>query len=453
VPFETSRRYLPETNVLETTFSTAVGSVRVTDAMTLHGGAVLPWRELVRRAEGLTGLVPMSWRANPAENCGSRTWRVLAWGAGENGRFELGAGETMHLALVDGGAGPFPHPTRDEVENRLAGTTDAWRRWVGAHTYEHAWKGAVVRSLLALKLLISSSTGAIVAAPTTSLPERIGGSKNWDYRFAWTRDSCWTIGTLIRLGFRAQAHESFGWLLGAIRGTHPQVDPIYELDGSVLRRCEELGWPGYLDSRPVVVGNRAGDQLQLGGYGDLLDTAWTYVSEGNHLDDETGRLLAGVADRVCEIWDEADSGIWELPERKQFTTSKVACWAALQRAADLADTGSVPSAGAQKWRDSIGAIEAFVEEQCWWMPSVRMCSVRAARRWTPRRCSFRGEGMATSIEVGWRPQSMPSDMSLVAAPSSIATAVRNGKRARSSRARSGWLRRWRVSGVSTMPRR
>jgi GH15 family glucan-1,4-alpha-glucosidase len=363
-PFRAERRYVPDTNVLETTFRTAGGVVRVTDALTVHHGSTLPWRELVRRVEGLSGSVQMAWSANGSDRVRQPSWTVLAWDAGDNGRFEIREGTTAQLALV-AAEGPCPQPTRDEASVRLDGTVDAWRRWLGSHTHEGAWRDAVERSLLTLKLLISSGTGAIVAAPTSSLPERIGGTRNWDYRFSWTRDSCWTIQSLITLGFREQAHESFAFLLDAIRGTLPDVDPIYELDGSVLRRCEELDWPGYRDSTPVRFGNGAGDQLQLGGYGDLLDTAWAYVSEGNRLDGETGELLARVADHVCRIWHKRDSGIWELPETHDFTQSKVACWTALQRALDLAADGHVPDGGAGSWRESLAAIERYVEERCW----------------------------------------------------------------------------------------
>ena len=363
-PFRAERRYVPSTNVLETTFHTAAGAVRVTDALTLDDGALLPWRELVRRVEGLSGTMPMRWHARGSEHIEEPAWDVLAWDAGDGGRFEMRQGATAILALV-AAEGPCPRPTRDEIEGRLEGTVDALRRWIGSHTHEGPWADEVARSLLALKLLICSDTGAIVAAPTTSLPERIGGSRNWDYRYAWTRDSCWTIQSLISIGFREQAHASFAWLLRALRETHPDVDPIYELDGTVLRRCNELDWPGYCGSRPVRVGNGAGDQLQLGGYGDLLDTAWAYVSEGNVLDPETGKLLAGVADHVCGLWEKADSGIWELPETQDFTQSKVACWTALQRAIDLAGERQIPDDGTGRWRESIEAIETFVEERCW----------------------------------------------------------------------------------------
>jgi GH15 family glucan-1,4-alpha-glucosidase len=364
-PFRAERRYVPDTNVLETTFWTADGAVRVTDALTLDDGATLPWRELVRRVEGLSGSVALTWTPRASQHSEDRSWRVLDWDAGADGRFVLSEGDRALLALVDADGGPCPRPTRDEIEDRLEATVSAWRRWVRSHTFEGEWAEAVERSLLALKLLICSATGAIVAAPTTSLPERIGGRRNWDYRYAWTRDSCWTIQSLISIGFREQAHASFSWLLRAVRETHPDVDPIYELDGSVLRRCETLDWPGYRGSQPVRVGNVAGEQLQLGGYGDLLDTAWAYVSQGNELDPETGALLSGVADHVCSMWREPDSGIWELPDRRDFTQSKVACWTALQRALDLARQGQIPDGDLERWQETIAAIEAYVDEECW----------------------------------------------------------------------------------------
>src|SRR5205085_10135806 len=147
------RRYVPSTNVLETTFRTAEGAVRVTDALTLHDGAVLPWRELVRRVEGLSGRVAMRWHARGSSRVEEPSWSVLAWEAGGDGRFEIRQGGTALLALV-ADEGPCPRPTRDEIEERLGGTVAAWRRWIGSHTHEGRWADEVARSLLALKLLI-----------------------------------------------------------------------------------------------------------------------------------------------------------------------------------------------------------------------------------------------------------------------------------------------------------
>jgi GH15 family glucan-1,4-alpha-glucosidase len=379
-PFEAERRYLPDSNVLETTFTTAEGRVRVTDALDLDDGGTLPWRELARRAEGLSGSVRMRWSFELSTHLDREPWArpdgpqvvvvggqqlaLLTWDAGA-GDVELRQGETAHLVVVAADPGPFPCPTRDEVEGRLCGTVDAWRRWLREHTYDGPWNEPVERSLLALKLLICSRTGAIVAAPTTSLPERIGGERNWDYRYAWPRDSGWTIASLISLGFREQAQASFAWLLQAVGGTRPDVASVYELDGSVLRRCEERNWPGYRGSRPVCVGNRAGEQLQLGGYADLLDTAWAYACEGNLVDPQSAALLVEVVDHVCEIWERPDAGIWELDEPRPYTQSKIACWTALRRALDLVEASQLPGDARARWEQKLAQIEAFVEERCW----------------------------------------------------------------------------------------
>jgi GH15 family glucan-1,4-alpha-glucosidase len=388
-PFTASRRYLPGTNVLETMFRCDSGVVRVTDALALKDSETLPWRELTRRVEGLSGSVPMRWSLRPSEllersfrrseagpvlTAGGEQLAVRAWDAGpvtvdERGaagsfRLEQGASALVVLVAVSS-PGPVPCPGRGEVERRLDATAAAWCRWIAAHTYGGRWQEAVERSLLALRLLISSSTGAIVAAPTTSLPERIGGDRNWDYRYSWVRDSSWTLAALIRLGFREQAHESLGWLLDAVHSTHPDVDPIYRLDGSVLRGEGRLDLAGYRGSRPVRVGNSAGEQLQLGGYGDLLDTARAYVLEGNELDPETGRRFAEIADHVCAIWREPDSGVWELDDRCQFTQSKIACWTALQRAIQLAEAGQLPDDRVASWTAERDEITAFVESSCW----------------------------------------------------------------------------------------
>jgi GH15 family glucan-1,4-alpha-glucosidase len=379
-PFEAERRYAPDSNVLETTFTTSAGSVRVTDALALADGGTLPWRELARRVEGLSGSVALRWEFRASAHitpaiystrdgttvlrCGDRQIAILAWDAGD-GDFEVRPGDKAHIALVATDPGPHPFPCRNEIEARVGATVETWRRWVGQHTYEGPWSEAVERSLLALKLLICTDTGAIVAAPTTSLPERIGGDRNYDYRYAWPRDSCWTIAALISLGFREQAQDSFAWVLEAIRGTRPEVASVYELDGGVLHRCDERDWPGYRGSRPVRVGNWAGSQLQLGGYADLLDTAVAYIAVGNLLDSDTSRLLADVVDHVCEIWELDDSGIWERREPRQFTQSKIACRTALRRAIELAEAGRLPRGSCSRWRRELDRVEAFVEERCW----------------------------------------------------------------------------------------
>jgi GH15 family glucan-1,4-alpha-glucosidase len=388
--FEAERRYVERTNVLETVFRTASGSVRVTDALTLEDGVLLPWVEVARRVEGLEGSVRMRWSVEPRFDWGRAEPRIRmrrgtpvaagadvlvavnAWDAGEPGvadgrigsSFETSAGSRALLALAAVGAGPVPIPRRDEVERRIDGTCAGWRRWLDNWDYDGPWADAVARSALALRLLVHTPDGAIAAAPTTSLPERIGGDRNYDYRYAWVRDSAFTVDALIVLGLRPLVQEAFSWLLRAVAQTEPDLRPFYALDGTIPERLEELPLRGYRDSRPVRYGNAATSQLQLGSWGDLLETADLYVRDGNEFDDETGRRLANAVDRLCVIWRDEDSGIWELPDLRHYTISKLSCWTAFDRALALAEKGQLPGDHAARWREEREAVREFVETRC-----------------------------------------------------------------------------------------
>lgn len=390
--FESSRRYIDGTNVLETTFRTASGVVRATEALTLQDGGLLPWIELARRVEGIEGSVELVWRVEPrfdwgrsapeirrrgslpvAEGDGIQL-AVHAWNAGEpeltedaiEGRFTLETGEAALLALVATHDQPIPAPTRDEVETRLRATCRVWQRWLEGSAYRGPWREQVTRSALALKLLVYAPRGSIAAAPTTSLPEVVGGDKNYDYRYAWVRDSAFTLDALMRLGLPEQVHGSFAWLVGAVRETAPDLRPFYDIEGGAPTRCDELPHlRGYRGSKPVRYGNAANVQLQLGTWGDLLETADLYVSEGNALDESTGRLLAECVDRVALIWPDEDSGIWELHELRHYTSSKMAVWMALDRALKLAEQGHVPDDHVPQWREQRERVHAWVEELCW----------------------------------------------------------------------------------------
>jgi GH15 family glucan-1,4-alpha-glucosidase len=388
--YDVERAYVPATNVLETTFDTADGRVTVTDALTMQDGALLPWLELVRRVECVRGEVQLEWRVEPRFEYGLETTRidrrrdgflasclnryllVRAWNAGDAApttdavgtRFTLGKGDTALLACVMADGEPIPFPAREEVEERLDRTADAWRRW-SSECYDGPWREPVVRSALALKLLIQAPTGAIAAAATTSLPERIGGHRNYDYRYSWIRDSALTMDALARLGFREQVHGSLSWLLKASLGSHPRMQPFYGIDGGVPRTFEELSLSGYRGSKPVYKGNHAEGQAQLANYGDLLETIELYVANGNALDRETSLRVAEVADLVCLIWENDDSGIWELDEQRPYTISKFGCWVALDRAQKLAARGEIPNEGARGWHETAARVREYVERACW----------------------------------------------------------------------------------------
>jgi GH15 family glucan-1,4-alpha-glucosidase len=389
---EVARRYLGRTNVLETTHRTSGGVVRVTEALTLQDGGLLPWVELARRIEGVEGSVPMEWRLEPRFDWGREPARLVrrgglllaeggdlrltvrSWGAGEAqpeddalaGSFEIAAGESALLALVAACGQPLHAPSRDHVEARLDATRRVWERWLGMWDYDGPWEEEVARSALALKLLVYAPNGSIAAAPTTSLPEVIGGDKNYDYRYAWVRDSAFTLDALMRLGLPEQVQESFACLLRAVRQTAPDLRPFYDLDGNVPDRKEELPHlDGYRGSRPVRYGNAARTQLQLGSWGDLLETTELYVSEGNVLDEETGEMLASCVDRAAILWGDEDSGMWELDEHRHYTASKIAAWMALDRALRLAGAGQLPGRHVGQWRRERDSLHAWIEERCW----------------------------------------------------------------------------------------
>ena len=213
-----------------------------------------------------------------------------------------------------------------------------WRRWLDRSRYRGRWREEVHRSALTLKLLTYAPTGALVAAPTTSLPEQLGGERNWDYRYTWIRDAAFSLYALLRLGFTEEAAAFMGWLTDRTREwkitASGPLQIMYGIDGrSDLPEIEHPTWAGYRDSAPVRIGNAAADQRQLDIYGELIDSVYLYNKYGAPIFHETWASLRRIIDWLCENWDQADEGIWETRGgQKDFTYSRLMCWVALERA-------------------------------------------------------------------------------------------------------------------------
>jgi GH15 family glucan-1,4-alpha-glucosidase len=389
--FTSTRRYVPGTNVLETTFRTETGSVRVIDALSVGAAGPLPWGELARRIEGVDGTVPMTWTIAPGtrfDSCqpwtetndraatvhlGDQHFAVLTFDVGDpvvtgeqvSGEFRSAPGSRSLLVVTSADAEPLFLPSRADLDHHLDRTISRWQEWSQWLHYDGPWSEAVTRSALTLKLLLFAPTGAIAAAPTTSLPERIGGDKNWDYRYMWVRDSSYTVDALMELGLHEEVQSSVSFLLSAIRRTAPNLHVFYTLSGQVPDAHAELDSAGYRGSQPVRAGNGAATQTQLGTFGDLFDTMWHYTTSGHQLDPPTGRMLAELADRCCDLWRQPDAGIWELQQNRQYTNSKMGCWVALDRAVRLADTGAIETGHAHRWRHERDRIHDWVDEHCW----------------------------------------------------------------------------------------
>ncbi len=388
--FTVRRRYVPGTNVLETTFTTDSGTVRLTDALVTGVAGRLPWSELARRIEGISGTVEMRWKVAPgtALNTASPWVETTANGPiirvdgvmlsvvgidhgpdepdGQHvaGRFRTSKGSRHLVAMSSTYNEPLRILTPDLVDKGIDRTIDNWKFWSQEFSYEGQWAEAVHRSALALKLLVHSPSGSIAAAGTTSVPESMAGGKNWDYRFAWVRDVAYTVSALTRFGLREETHAATSWLLATIRKHSPAISVFYTLDGDLPGGEVEHEVEGWRGVGPAVVGNDARHQLQLGVYGDLFDVVRQYVDDGNVLDADTGRLLSEIADRACDSWQQRDAGMWELEAQEHYTTSKLGCWQALDNAVHLADIGQVPG-GSERWAAERDRIRDWVQENCW----------------------------------------------------------------------------------------
>jgi len=389
-PFKIERRYRENSNVLETIFVTETGSARVTESLNSGVSGRLPWCELARRIEGISGSVEFQIRLNPicaqgdvrrvnhsnakvryigdltTTLCHDEDVRIIRDEQTlTEAIYVAREGEGTCVALLVADRAPLAIPKLSDIDARIDLSDEEWRRWAAQLTYDGPFAGDLVRCALSLKFLLFSETGAIVAAPTAGLPERIGGTKNYDYRFAWVRDAAYTIKALLRAGALSEPIAAFGWLVRTIDGDGPEPKVVYTLRGAEVPDEEEIDVPGYLGSAPVRRGNRAKHQIQLSCYGDFLETAWLFAKMGHVLDPVASRLLERLADQVVDRWHLKDSGIWELEDLEHYTFSKIGCWLALDRAVRLADEGHFGAAQRDVWAEERDRIHAWIDENCW----------------------------------------------------------------------------------------
>ncbi|MGI8882095.1 MAG: glycoside hydrolase family 15 protein [Jatrophihabitans sp.] len=385
-----TRRYLPHTNIVETTYTCDSGQARVTDCLNSGNAGALPWTELARRIDGVNGSIELmfvvapgdglaSWepwceldQRGPVLHAGDVTMAVRASACVElrvdhaqvSARFSITGGDRIVLAVLASEAEPLYLAGVDSIDARLDLTAANWRHWSTQVQWEGHGREQIVRSALALKLLMMARTGAIAAAATTSLPERIGADKNWDYRFSWIRDAALTIDALSACGLQEEVHAAVAWLLRTIRENGPDVHVMYGLDGTVPTGSRHAHVPGYKNSQPVMIGNDAASQVQLGVYGDLFGTVADWVFGGHVLDVATARELADLADQCADTWRHNDAGIWELQTNRPYVSSKMNSWRALDAAARLADAGHI-AGSATRWRHEAELVRAWVEEHGW----------------------------------------------------------------------------------------
>lgn len=366
--------YWPDTNVLVTRFLSPDGVGQVTDFMPAGNLPENTSRhQLIRHVQTVRGRLRYKVECQPAFNyartphqvsleahgavfstpdltLGLRSTRPLeAQGAGVMADFTLGEGESAIFVFgaLEGGSDCDQLLSDAEAEDMKARTITYWRQWLGHCTYRGRWREMVQRSAMTLKLLTYEPTGAIVAAPTCSLPEGIGGERNWDYRYTWIRDAAFTLYGLLRIGFTEEATAFMGWLEARAQepGGDTPLQIMYGIDGRHELKEEILDHlEGYRQSAPVRIGNGAWNQLQLDIYGELLDSVYLYNKYGSPISYKLWGHLREMVNWVCDNWNRTDEGIWEVRGGQQhFVYSRLMCWVALDRALRLADKRSFPA--------------------------------------------------------------------------------------------------------------
>ncbi len=369
------QHYWPNTNILITRFLHPDGIGEIEDYMPVGGAGGAPDDQLVRRVRVVHGRMPFYLECRPAfDYARAQHETLVAWqgarfdgpelslglaasvllrrdGDGVLSDFILSEGQsaTFVLRRLDQGRDAGYCPDTGEAEEWFRETVAYWQRWLSHCTYQGRWREMVQRSALALKLLTYEPTGALIAAPTTSLPENIGGVRNWDYRYTWLRDASFTLYALMRIGFTEEAARFMDWLVARLQedksACNGPLQLMYGIDGQAELIEQELPHlEGYRCSRPVRIGNGAYDQLQLDIYGELMDSAYLFNKYGTPAGYDAWKNMRRLVDWVCNNWARTDEGIWEVRGgQRHFVFSRLMCWVALDRGLRLADKRSFPA--------------------------------------------------------------------------------------------------------------
>jgi GH15 family glucan-1,4-alpha-glucosidase len=394
-----TRRYIDNTNVLETTFFNSSGKIVLTDFMPVtseeHKKRMLwPEHELVRQVrctqgenEVIIDFVPRPnyGRVTPAiKNSGSFGWKIdigtyvfalrsdvelnICDRQALSAKVMLKASEVVAFSLTFSAEGPavIP-PLGDLVSEKLDLAIDWWRKWAAKSKYQGPYERYVIRSALVLKLLSYAPSGAIIAAATTSLPECVEGELNWDYRFAWLRDASFTVHALFGLGYADDAKAFVDWLLHATRLTRPQLRVLYDVYGEQPSEEQILKHlAGYAASRPVRIGNAANEQTQLDIYGEVVEAVSHFVGEEKTLDRETQKMLRQCGEYACAHWRDYDNGMWEYRDKlRPYTHSRLMCWVALDRLIRMHERGQLSGIAVEKFKTERAHVRAEIEQHSW----------------------------------------------------------------------------------------
>jgi GH15 family glucan-1,4-alpha-glucosidase len=397
----TSQFYFPDSNILVTRFMTEQGVAEVHDFMPVLAPHDPDHRQrLVRRVTAVRGSTRLRMTLEARPDYGradAKTSRVDQGVLITGGDVRLGLSATCPLDLDDGVVTAelgleqgqealfvleVLRPDQEVASDDDVDTTDLfdrtaayWRAWISTSTYAGRWRETVNRSALTLKLLTHEPSGAIIASPTTSLPEAIGGSRNWDYRYVWIRDAAFSLYGLLRLGFTAEAEAFMGWLsqrMGEHDDTGTEADEdlgplrvLYDIDGHVPEEVELDHLSGYRDSRPVRVGNGAVAQLQLDIYGELIDSVYLFNKYGSGISADAWKDLTRALEWLLDNWDRPDAGMWEIrDDPRHHTTSLLMCWVAIERMMRMARQRGLPGELA-RWAETRDAIWHRIMDEHW----------------------------------------------------------------------------------------